>query len=93
MARTRGGCSQGEGRERPTTSVCKGGGDDVPVNIPEAEAFPGGPIDGSLLLSYCDHVAYKLWEGEVSIYDLQFLFEFWFGWLKILMLWFRITKS
>jgi len=47
MARTRGACSQGDRREKPTTFV-RGA---------EVGAFPGGPIDGSLLLSYPDHVA------------------------------------
>jgi len=69
-----GGISQGQGRERPTTSIRRGdrreSEDDVPTDLTEVEAFPEGLIDSSLLLSYCDHVVYNLWEGEVSIFDL-----------------------
>jgi len=71
MARTRGACSQGDQRERPTASVQRGDrravGEDVVPGAAKVGAFPGGPIDGSLLLSYPDHVAYNLWQGEVSI--------------------------
>jgi len=71
MARTRGACSQGDQRERPTASVRRGDrrgvGKDVVPGAAEVGAFPGGPIDGSLLLSYRHHVAYNLWQGEVSI--------------------------
>jgi len=70
-ARTRGACSQRDHRERPTASVRKGDrrvvGEDVVPGVAEVGAFPGGPIVGSLLLSYPDHVAYNLWQGEVSI--------------------------
>jgi len=47
-------------RERLTTFVRRGdgrgGGDDVVFDVGKAGAFPGGLIDGSLLLSYRDHV-------------------------------------
>ena len=36
-------------------------------DVGEARAFFEGPIDGSLLLSYRYHVAYNLWQSEVSI--------------------------
>ena len=59
-----GASSQGDRREAPTTFVQRGdgrgGGDDVVPDVGEAGTFPGGPINGSLLLSYCDHVAYNL---------------------------------
>lgn len=29
--------------------------------------FPGGPIDTSVLIRYADHVAFRLWQGEVCI--------------------------
>ena len=28
--------------------------------------FPGGPEDGSVLITYADHVATRLWRGIVS---------------------------
>lgn len=30
--------------------------------------FPGGPIDQSVLTEYLDHVAYRLWQGDVYIF-------------------------
>jgi len=56
MGRTRGG------RERPTTSVRRGNRRDEAV---EAGGFLGGPSDHSVLVSYPDHIAFKLWTGEV----------------------------
>lgn len=32
---------------------------------PGPEGFPGGPQDTSLLISFADHIATKLWQGEV----------------------------
>jgi len=40
-----------------------------PVGV---EGFPGGPSDCSVLVSYADHVAFRLWTGEVRIYNLQY---------------------
>src|SRR3954463_16022559 len=31
----------------------------------EVDSFPGGPFDPSLLIHYQDHVARRIWEGEV----------------------------
>src|SRR3954470_8215013 len=31
----------------------------------EVDSFPGGPFDTSLLIHYQDHVARRIWEGEV----------------------------
>jgi len=74
MARTRGGSSQGERRERSMASVHRRdrqeGGEDVPVNVTTIEAFPRRPTHGSFLVSYRDHVAFNLWECEVSIFYL-----------------------
>jgi len=71
MARTRGVCSQGDRRERPTASVRRGDrrgvGKDVVPSAADVGAFPGEPIDGFQLLSYPDRVAYNLWQGEVNI--------------------------
>ena len=39
-------------------SVCTDGG------------FPGGPSDRSVLTGYTDHVAYRIWQGDVSIIGL-----------------------
>ncbi len=33
--------------------------------VDQGEGFPGGPFDVSLLVNFADHVAVKLWEGEV----------------------------
>jgi len=51
MARTRGG------RERPTTSVRRGDRRDEAV---EVGGFPGGLSDRSVLVSYLDHIAFRL---------------------------------
>jgi len=61
MARTRGG------RERPTAFVRRG---DRRDEAAEAGGFPGGPSDRSVLVSYPDHIAFRLWTGEVRY--LQF---------------------
>src|SRR3954470_8922910 len=31
----------------------------------EVDSYPGGPFDTSLLIHYQDHVARRIWEGEV----------------------------
>src|SRR3954463_3200322 len=31
----------------------------------ELDSYPGGPFDTSLLIHYQDHVARRIWEGEV----------------------------
>ena len=61
MARTRGG------RERPKASVRRGDRHDEAA---EAGGFPGGPSDRSVLVSYPNHIAFRLWTGEVRY--LQF---------------------
>ena len=61
MTRTRGG------QERPTTFVRRGDRRDEAV---EAGGFPGDPSDRSILVSYPDHIAFRLWTGEVRY--LQF---------------------
>jgi len=33
----------------------------------EGVVYPGGPYGTSLLTSYFDHVAFLLWQGEVSV--------------------------
>lgn len=33
-----------------------------------SRAFQGGPIDRSMLMEYADHLACKLWQGEVYIF-------------------------
>jgi len=33
----------------------------------DAEGFPGGPRDPSVLTEYADHVAVSVWNGEVFI--------------------------
>jgi len=33
--------------------------------VDQGEEFPGGPSDMSLLVNFADHVAVKLWDGEV----------------------------
>jgi len=73
MVRTRGRGSQPDGQTRPTTLVRRGdcgtlssapfGG----INAGEAVGFPWGPSDVSLLVSYIDHVALRLWQGEVIL--------------------------
>jgi len=67
MARTKGASSQGNRRERFITFVRRGGSDDVVLDVGEVGTFLGRPIDGYLLLSYRHHVAYNIWQGEVSI--------------------------
>jgi len=82
MARTRGDSSQPEGRERPTGSVRRGdrrdgAGPAVVQNVPphdDAVGFPGSPSDPSVLVSYADHVAYRLWAGEVKYCKFFVLF-------------------
>jgi len=74
MARTRGGSSQPEGRKRPTVSMRRGDRRDgarlaIVQNVPphdDAVGFPGGPSNPSVLVSYVDHIAYRLWAGEVK---------------------------
>src|SRR4051812_20244994 len=36
----------------------------------EVDSFPGGPFDTSLLIHYQDHVARRIWEGEVFFFNL-----------------------
>jgi len=73
MVKTRGRCSQPEGRTRPTTSVRRGdrgASSSAPVggaNASEVVGFPGGASDVSLLVSYHHHVALRLWQGEVRL--------------------------
>jgi len=82
MARIRGGSSQPKIRERPTASVRRGDRSDgagpaIVQNIPphdDAVGFPGGPSDPSVLVSYVDHVAYRLWAGEVKYLKFFVLF-------------------
>jgi len=64
MARTR------EGQERPTTSVRRG---DRRDEVVEAEGFPGGPSDCSVLVSYPDHIAFRLSNGEVRYLQIVVL--------------------
>jgi len=59
MARTRGG------RERPTASVRRGDKRDKAV---EAGGFPGGPSDCSVLVSYPNYIAFRLWNGKGKIF-------------------------
>jgi len=74
MARTRGGSSMPEGRERPTASVRRGdrrdgAGPAIVQNVPrhdDAVGFPEGHSNPSILVSYVDHIAYRLWAGEVK---------------------------
>jgi len=56
MAKTRGG------RERPTASVRRGDTHDEAV---EVGGFPGGSSYPFVLVSYPDHIAFRLWTGEV----------------------------
>jgi len=85
MARTKGGSSQPEGQERPIASVRRGDRRDgarpaVVHNVPpydDAVGFPRGPSDPSALVSYVDHVAYRLWAGEVK-YLKSFVLFCWF---------------
>jgi len=66
--RTRGGSSQPEVRKRPTASVRRGDRRDgarpaIVQNVPphaDAVGFPGGPFDPSVLVSYADHIGYRL---------------------------------
>jgi len=82
MARTRGGSSQPEVRERPTASVRRGNRRDgarptVVQNVPshdDAVGFLKGPFDPSVLVSYVDHVAYRLWASEVKYLKFFVLF-------------------
>jgi len=76
MVRTRRGSSQLEGWERPTTFVRWGDRHDgaraIVQNVPpydDAEGFPGGPFDPFVLVSYVDHVACRLWAGEVKYFQ------------------------
>ena len=40
----------------------------------EAEGFPGGPRDPSVLTEYAEHVATSVWSGEVFIiFNLSYL--------------------
>ena len=39
--------------------------DDV---VPDAEGFPRGPRDTSVLIGYVDYVAVIVWNGEVCIF-------------------------
>jgi len=76
---TRSGANQGEGKQRSTSLPCRRNYAEVVEEInanpvafvtggnEQKEEFLGGPSDPSLLVSYVDHVAYKLWNGEVSI--------------------------
>ena len=42
--------------------------------VDEAEGFPGGPRDPSMLTEYAEHVAASLWSGEVFIiFNLSYL--------------------
>jgi len=78
MVRTRGG------RERPTASVRRGDKCDEAV---EAGGFPSAPSnrfvlgipkcpsDRFVLVIYPDHIAFRLWTGEVRY--LQFLVLCW----------------
>ena len=34
-------------------------------NVDDAEGFPGGPRDPSVLTSFADHVAHAVWSGHV----------------------------
>ncbi|GAU45921.1 hypothetical protein TSUD_280620 [Trifolium subterraneum] len=46
---------------------------DIGVNDAEADGYPGGPIDTTVLTTYGDHVAGRLWNGvdreELRIYN------------------------
>ena len=33
--------------------------------VDDAEGFPGGPHDPSVLISFAEHVAHIIWNGEV----------------------------
>ncbi|XP_027940573.1 uncharacterized protein LOC114194505 [Vigna unguiculata] len=73
---TRSGANQGEGKQRSTSLPCRRNYAEVVEEInanpvafvtggnEQKEEFLGGPSDPSLLVSYVDHVAYKLWNGE-----------------------------
>ena len=82
MARARGGSSQPEGWERSTTSVRwgdrrDGAGPTLVQNVPSYDdvvGFPGGPYDLSVLVSYVDHITYRLWAGEVKYLNFFVLF-------------------
>jgi len=82
MASTRGGSSQPEIRERPTASVRRRdrrdeAGPAIVQNIPphdDAVGFLGGPSDPSVLVIYANHVAYRLWAGEVKYLKFFVLF-------------------
>ena len=42
--------------------------------VDEAEGFPGGPRDPSVLTEYAKHVAASVWSGEVFImFNLSYL--------------------
>lgn len=48
---------------------------DTEVKAPSTEhfvniggGFPGGPIDQSMLTEYVDHVALRLWQGDVYVF-------------------------
>jgi len=34
-------------------------------HVDDAEGFPGGPRDPSVLTSFADHVAHAVWSGQV----------------------------
>lgn len=76
MVRTRGGSSQGDNRQQSTTLV-RSDREQVHenvVNMKDAtveghdvqDGYLWEPLDCSLLLSFADHVAIKLWKGEVK---------------------------
>jgi len=84
MVRTRGAGSQPE-RVQPTAFVRRrkrggtlniaveddfGGNVAEEVHVVEAEGYPGGPYDMSLLVNYENHVAMQLWNGVVSKFSL-----------------------
>jgi len=103
MARTREGSSQPEGRERLTASVRRGdrrdgAGPAIVQNVPphdDAVGFPGGPSDPFVLVSYADHITYRLWAGEVKYLKVFVLFC-WFKFnlavinMNCIVLWFCI---
>jgi len=82
IASTKGGSSQPEIRERLTAFVRRrdrrdGAGPAIVQNITphdDAVGFLGGPSNPSVLVSYADHVAYRLWAGEVKYLKFFVLF-------------------
>jgi len=71
MSKTRDDAFKVYGRQRSTTSICRGGheqgGHSSATDVMWCDGFPGGSLDPFLLVSFEDHIILRLWEGEVRM--------------------------